>query len=104
MVADRDPLAAAFDNAGGFPRACDPADRMQSRCCHLGDVLTAQRKIDQRAGRLFLARLIGQFEDCMGDAPLGVFRRDFPQSLVRLLQAAADHAHCIAGEHGVLAH
>src|SRR6478752_984881 len=48
LVADCDPLPAAFDDAGRFPGAYDPAYRMQSRCCHLGDVLTAQRKVDQR--------------------------------------------------------
>src|SRR5215470_4560527 len=71
-VANGDPLATAFDDAGRFPCAHDPADRMQRGCRHLSDILTAHRKINQSTVRRWLPGLLGQFENRMSDAPLDV--------------------------------
>ena len=53
-------LAADLDQAGHLPAAEDAADRVEGGACHLGQVLTGKREVDQNPVFRLPARLAGQ--------------------------------------------
>ena len=67
-LAQHDALPSTFDQALLLPGAENPAHRMQCGACHLGDVLTADWKVDLDTTADFLARLFRQPQKSMTDA------------------------------------
>ena len=84
-------LTSAFDQALFLPSGKEPADRMQRRARHLGDILPRDRKIDEHAFVHPPARLIDKFEESVGDAPVYLFSRHFNDPRMGVLQSAANH-------------
>jgi hypothetical protein len=89
-IAQNDPLPASLDQSLLLPRAENPADGVQRRPCHLGDVLPADGKIDLDAGIDLPSGLLGQAEQRMRHALLDLLVRHLQDAGLRVLQAAAD--------------
>ena len=64
-IAQNDPLPASLDQSLLLPRAENPADSVQCRPCHLGDVLPADGTIDLDAGIDLPSCLLGQAQQRM---------------------------------------
>src|SRR5258705_1046022 len=89
-IAQNDPLPASLDQSLLLPRAENPADGVQRRPGHLGDVLPADGKIDLDAGIDLPSGLFGQAEQRMRDALLDLLVRHLQDAGLWILQAAAD--------------
>ena len=84
-VPQHDPLAAAFDEALTLPRAEDPADGMQRRTGHFGDVPAADREVDLDARFDFSPGLFRQPKQSVSDALLDLLVGNLDHSGLRVL-------------------
>jgi hypothetical protein len=89
-IAKHDALPAALDETFGFPGAENPADSVQRRPRHFGDILTADRKVDLDPGIDLLTGLLGEAQQRMRHPLLHVLVRDLDDARLRVLQPAAD--------------
>ena len=83
-------LPFAAHKALRFPSAKDPADGIECRSRHPGNVPARDRKIDGYAILGLAARLVGELQQCAHNTLLDLFSRHFDNACLGFLQPAAN--------------
>jgi hypothetical protein len=89
-LADHDPHTANFDKALLGPRGQDAAHGRDSGTGHFGDILARYREVNQDSVFRLTPRLFDKTGKSTRHAALYVFRREFPDSRMHILQLPAD--------------
>jgi hypothetical protein len=84
-VANDDPLATAFNKTVLLPTAQSAAYGVQSRACHFGDILPADREVDLDSPFDLAAGLLGEPQQSVGDALLHLLGRHLNHTGVGIL-------------------
>ena len=95
-IAHQEFLPAALDQARRLPGAEDAGDGMERGAGHLGDVLPGDGEVDADAAVLGPARLVGEAEDGVGDAPLHLLGGELAQPLLLRLEYSRLPMVCMA--------